>query len=126
MNGIRRGFKLISSCASIDESSYFVLNGVNQADQIVDFTQARTRSICRAIDPNLTLAGDRAFVFIADPVHYIGSWAGTVWQTIPAPRNDIVTLNVSIDESPAPEMQIYMSHPYQFNPYQLTASDFIL
>ena len=35
--------------------------------------------------------------------------------------NGIATLNVSVDANHDAEMQIYMSHPYQF-----TASDFIL
>jgi len=43
-----------------------------------------------------------------------------VWQTTNS-QTGIVTINVSIDGDAAPEMQIYMSHPYQF-----TASDFIL
>jgi hypothetical protein len=42
-----------------------------------------------------------------------------VWQTTAA--NGIVTINVSIDGDADAEMQIYMSHPYQF-----TANDFIL
>jgi Ca2+-binding RTX toxin-like protein len=107
--------------SSVSDSVNITLNGVGQLDQIVDFTQGEDKIDLSAIDPNLTLAGDQAFVFIADPAHYIGSWAGTVWQTIPDPRTGNVVLNISIDESPAPEMQIYMSHPYQF-----TAGDFIL
>ena len=43
-----------------------------------------------------------------------------VWQTTNS-RNGIATINVSVDGDPAAEMQIYMSHPYQF-----TASDFLL
>ena len=35
--------------------------------------------------------------------------------------NGIATINVSVDGDAAPEMQIYMSHPYQF-----TVNDFIL
>jgi hypothetical protein len=42
-----------------------------------------------------------------------------VWQTTGA--NGVATINVSIDGDAAPEIQINMSHPYQF-----TATDFIL
>ena len=72
-----------------------------------------------AIDANRAPEGNQAFVFIADPAHYTGDWTGVVWQTTAA--NCIATLNVSIDGDNAAEMQIYMSHPYQF-----TAGDFIL
>jgi hypothetical protein len=44
----------------------------------------------------------------------------TVWQTND-PGNGVAIINVSVDGDAAPEMQIDMSHPYQF-----TASDFIL
>jgi len=43
-----------------------------------------------------------------------------VWQTN-NPGNGVAIINISVDGDTAPEMQIYMSHPYQF-----TASDFIL
>jgi hypothetical protein len=88
-------------------------------DQIADFTQGQDKIDLSTIDANPALAGDQAFTFIADPAHYTGDWTGVVWQTTAA--NGIATINVSIDGDAAPEMQIYMSHPYQ-----LTASDFIL
>jgi Ca2+-binding RTX toxin-like protein len=104
----------------LSESKNGTLNGALQMDTISDFTQGQDKIDLSAIDTNSTVAGDQAFTFIADPTHYIGSWAGTVWATADA-RTGIITLNISIDESPAAEMQIYMSHPYTF-----TASDFIL
>ena len=73
-----------------------------------------------AIDANGAPEGDQAFVFIADPAHYTGDWTGVVWQTT-NPQNGIAMINVSIDGDADAEMQIYMSHPYQF-----TAGDFIL
>jgi serralysin len=97
-----------------------VINGVNQLDQIADFTQGQDKIDLSAIDANPTLAGDQAFTFITDPAHYTGDWTGVVWETV-NPQNGIATINVSINGDAAPEMQIYMSHPYQF-----TASDFIL
>jgi Ca2+-binding RTX toxin-like protein len=106
---------------AVEESQYIVVDGINQADQIVDFTQGEDKIDLSAIDANILLAGDQAFTFVADPAHYTGDWTGVVWATTPDPRNGIITLNVSIDGSPTPEMQIYMSHPYQF-----TAGDFIL
>jgi serralysin len=105
--------------AAIEESQNILINGVSQLDQISDFTQGQDKIDLSLIDANPTLDGDEAFTFIADPAHYTGSWTGVVWQTTAA--NGIVTLNVSIDGDADPEMQIYMSHPYQF-----TASDFIL
>jgi hypothetical protein len=104
----------------VRESQNITLDGALQLDQIVDFTQGDDKIDLSAIDANINLSGNQAFVFIADPTHYIGSWAGAVWATADA-RTGIVTLNISIDESPAAEMQIYMSHPYSF-----TAADFIL
>jgi Ca2+-binding RTX toxin-like protein len=106
---------------AVEESQNVLINGVNQLDQIVDFTLGQDKIDLSAIDANPTLDGDQAFTFIADPAHYTGDWTGVVWQTILDPRNGIATLNVSIDGDAAAEMQIYMSHPYQF-----TANDFIL
>jgi Ca2+-binding RTX toxin-like protein len=103
-----------------EESQNIVINGANQLDQIADFTQGQDKIDLSAIDANPTLAGDQAFTFIADPAHYTGDWTGVVWETTDA-RTGIATINVSTDGDSAPEMQIYMSHPYQ-----LTASDFIL
>ncbi len=105
---------------AVEESQNVTINGVNQLDQIVDFTQGQDKIDLSQIDANPLLDGDQAFTFIADPAHYTGDWTGVVWQTT-NPVNGIVTINVSIDGDAAPEMQIYMSHPYQF-----TASDFIL
>jgi Ca2+-binding RTX toxin-like protein len=105
---------------SVEDSQNVLLDGVNQLDQIADFTQGQDKIDLSAIDANPALAGDQAFTFVADPAHYIGDWTGTVWQTTD-PRSGFVTLNISVDGSPAAEMQIYMSHPYQF-----TAADFIL
>jgi Ca2+-binding RTX toxin-like protein len=104
---------------AVEESQNIAINGANQLDQIADFTQGQDKIDLSAIDANPTLDGDQAFTFITDPAHYTGDWTGVVWQTTAA--NGIVTLNVSIDGDAAPEMTIYMSHPYQ-----LTASDFIL
>jgi Ca2+-binding RTX toxin-like protein len=105
---------------AVQESQNVVINGVSQLDQIVDFTQGQDKIDLSAIDANPNLAGDQAFTFISDPAHYTGDWTGVVWETV-NPQNGIATINVSINGDPAPEMQIYMSHPYQF-----TASDFIL
>jgi Ca2+-binding RTX toxin-like protein len=105
---------------AVEESQNVTINGVNQLDQINDFTQGQDKIDLSGIDANPLLDGDQAFTFIADPAHYAGDWTGAVWQTTDA-RTGIVTINVSIDGDTAPEMQIYMSHPYQF-----TASDFIL
>src|SRR5262249_59939952 len=104
---------------AVEESQNRVVGGLNQLDQIVDFTQGQDRIDLSEIDANPTLAGDQAFTFIADPANYHGDWTGTVWQTTAA--NGIATINVSIDGDAAPEMQIYMSHAYTF-----TANDFIL
>ena len=104
---------------AVEESQNLTINGVSQLDQISDFTQGQDKIDLSAIDANPALDGDQAFTFIADPAHYTGDWTGVVWQTTAA--NGIVTVNVSIDGDATPEMQIYMSHPYQ-----LTASDFIL
>jgi hypothetical protein len=95
------------------------VNGANQLDTIVDFTQGEDKIDLSAIDANPAVDGDQAFTFIADPAHYTGDWTGTVWETTAA--NGIATINVSTDATPGAEMQIYMSHPYQFH-----ASDFIL
>jgi Ca2+-binding RTX toxin-like protein len=105
---------------SVQESQNVVVDGALQLDQISDFTQGQDKIDLSAIDANPMLAGDQAFVFIADPAHHIGDWTGTVWQTAD-PRTGNITLNVSVDASPASEMQIYMSYPYVF-----TAADFIL
>jgi Ca2+-binding RTX toxin-like protein len=105
---------------AVEESQNILINGVSQQDQIADFTQGQDKIDLSAIDANPTLAGDQAFTFISDPAHYTGDWTGVVWETTDA-KTGIVTLNVSINGDAAPEMQIYMSHPYQ-----LTASDFIL
>jgi len=102
---------------AVEESQNILINGVSQQDQIADFTQGQDKIDLSAIDANPALAGDQAFTFIADPTHYTGDWTGVVWQTTAA--NGIVTINVSIDGDADPEMQIYMSHPYQF-----TANDF--
>jgi Ca2+-binding RTX toxin-like protein len=104
---------------AVKESQNVIINGVSQMDVIADFTQGQDKIDLSAIDANPTLAGNQAFTFIADPAHYTGDWTGVVWQTTAA--NGIVTINVSIDGDADPEMQIYMSHPYQF-----TASDFVL
>jgi Ca2+-binding RTX toxin-like protein len=104
---------------AVEESQNILINGVSQLDQISDFTQGQDKIDLSLIDANPNLAGDQAFTFIADPAHYTGDWTGVVWQTTAA--NGIVTVNVSTDGDATPEMQIYMSHPYQ-----LTASDFIL
>jgi Ca2+-binding RTX toxin-like protein len=104
---------------AVEESRNVIINGVSQMDVIADFTQGQDKIDLSAIDANPTLVGNQAFTFIADPAHYTGSWTGVVWQTTAA--DGTVTINVSIDGDNAPEMQIYMSHPYQF-----TASDFIL
>jgi Ca2+-binding RTX toxin-like protein len=105
---------------AVEESQNVTINGVNQLDQIVDFTQGQDKIDLSGMDANPLLDGDQAFTFIADPAHYTGDWTGVVWQTTNS-QTGIATINVSIDGDAAPEMQIYMSHPYQF-----AASDFIL
>src|SRR4029453_6114653 len=105
--------------STVEESQNVTINGKSQLDQISDFTQGQDKIDLSGIDANPTLDGDQAFTFIADPTHYTGDWTGVVWQTTAA--NGIVTINVSIDGDADAEMQIYMSHPYQF-----TANDFIL
>jgi Ca2+-binding RTX toxin-like protein len=105
---------------SVEESQNIVINGVSQLDQIADFTQGQDKIDLFSIDANPALAGDQAFVFITDPAHYTGDWTGVVWQTT-NPQTGITTINVSVDGDADAEMQIYMSHPYQF-----TANDFIL
>ena len=105
--------------SAVEQSQNVTINGVSQRDQISDFTQGQDKIDLSLIDANPELDGDQAFTFIADPAHYTGNWTGVVWQTTAA--NGIVTVNVSIDGDADPEMQIYMSHPYQ-----LTANDFIL
>src|SRR5262249_37319852 len=59
---------------AVEESQAIVINGVNQLDQIVDFTQGQDKIDLSAIDANPTLDGDQAFVFVADPAHYTGDW----------------------------------------------------
>jgi Ca2+-binding RTX toxin-like protein len=105
---------------AIEESQNVVINGANQLDQIVDFVQGQDKIDLSAIDSDPGLAGDQAFVFIADPAHYTGNWTGALWQTT-NPQTGIAIINVSIDGDADAEMQIYMSNPYQF-----TANDFIL
>jgi Ca2+-binding RTX toxin-like protein len=80
---------------TVEDSQNIVVNGVSQQDQIADFTQGQDKIDLSAIDANPALAGDQAFVFIADPAHYTGDWTGVVWQTTGA--NGIATINVSID-----------------------------
>jgi Ca2+-binding RTX toxin-like protein len=104
---------------AVEESQNVLINGVNQLDQINDFTQGQDKIDLYGIDANPALAGAQHLTFISDPAHYTGDWTGVVWQTTAA--NGIATINVSIDGDAAPEMQINMSHAYQF-----TASDFIL
>jgi Ca2+-binding RTX toxin-like protein len=105
---------------AVEESQSVLINGVLQHDQINDFTQGQDKIDLSGIDANPTLDGDQAFTFITDPAHYTGDWTGVVWQTTD-PRSGVATINVSIDGDADAEMQIYMSHPYQF-----TANDFIL
>ena len=105
--------------AAVSESQNQLSSGTQQ-DTIVDFTQGQDRIDLSLIDANVSLAGDQAFTFLADPAHYTGDWSGLVWQTTDS-RTGIATLNVSIDADPGADMQIYMSHPYTF-----TANDFIL
>jgi Ca2+-binding RTX toxin-like protein len=105
---------------AVEESQSVLINGVLQHDQINDFTQGQDKIDLSGIDANPTLDGDQAFTFITDPAHYTGDWTGVVWQTTD-PRSGATTINASIDGDADPEMQIYMSHPYQF-----TANDFIL
>jgi len=106
---------------AVEESQNVLINGANQRDQISDFTQGEDKIDLSAIDakPTFTSPGDQAFTFISDPAHYTGDWTGVVWQTTGA--NGVATINISIDGDDTPEMQINMTHPYQF-----TANDFIL
>jgi Ca2+-binding RTX toxin-like protein len=105
---------------AVEESQNVIINGVSQMDVIADFTQGQDKIDLSAIDANPTLAGNQAFTFIADLANYTGNWTGVVWQTTDS-QTGITTINVSIDGDADPEMQIYMSQPYQ-----LTANDFIL
>src|SRR5262245_37410774 len=105
---------------ALAQSQNVMIDGVSQLDQIADFAQGQDKIDLSHIDANGTLAGNQAFVFIADPAHYTGDWTGAVWQTT-NPQNGIATINVSVDGDADAEMQIDMSHPYQF-----TANDFIL
>jgi hypothetical protein len=62
----------------VANSHAVMVEGVNRLDQIVAFTQGRGQDRSLAINTIDALAGDQAFVFIADPVHYRGSWTGVV------------------------------------------------
>jgi len=105
---------------AIEDSQNVVVNGVNQQDQIADFTLGQDKIDLSRIDANGAVDGDQAFTFLADPARHSGDWTGLVWQTV-NPQNGIATINVSTDGDAAAEMQIYMSHAYTF-----TAGDFIL
>jgi Ca2+-binding RTX toxin-like protein len=104
---------------AIEDSQNILINGVLQQDQIVDFTRGEDKIDLSAIDADPGLAGDQAFVFIADPAHYTGNWTGVVGQMTWA--DGTASIALSTDADPECELIIYMSHPYQF-----TASDFIL
>ena len=106
--------------AAVEVSQERLSFGVQQEDQIADFTQGQDKIDLSLIDANPSLAGDQAFTFLADPAHYSGDWTGKVWETTNA-QTGIATINVSINADASAEMQIYMGHPYTF-----TASDFIL
>jgi Ca2+-binding RTX toxin-like protein len=119
---------------SVEESSGAVVNGVQQIDDISDFTQGQDKIDLSAIDANGTLAGDQAFTFLETPPpsnvdvdHPAGTddpapitdWTGLVWSETDS--NGHTTIFVSTDADADPEMQIYMPQAVQ-----LHASDFIL
>jgi hypothetical protein len=62
----------------VANSHAVMVEGVNRLDQIVDFTQGADKIDLSATDTIDAFAGDQAFVFIADPVHYSGSRTGVV------------------------------------------------
>jgi hypothetical protein len=105
---------------SVEESQNAVFDGISQLDQIVDFAQGQDMMDLSTIDANGILAGDQAFLFLADPGGHAGDWAGYVWA-IANPQSGYTSLNVSIDADVEAEMQIYMSRAYIFTP-----DDFIL
>jgi Ca2+-binding RTX toxin-like protein len=113
------GADIFQFSSILDSQNRVSWGGASQLDQVVDFTQGDDKIDLSVIDANELIDGDQAFTFVADPAHYTGDWTGVVWQTTAA--NGIATINVSVDGDPDAEMQIYMSHPYQF-----TANDFIL
>ena len=106
--------------AAVEVSQERLSFGVQQEDQIADFTQGQDKIDLSTINANGVLAGDQAFTFLADPAYYTGDWTGVVWQTTDS-HSGIATINVSVNADASAEMQIFMSHPYTF-----TASDFII
>jgi serralysin len=106
--------------SDVEESQNVVVNGANQLDQIVDFTQGQDKIDLSDIDGNDVLDGDQAFTFLADPGNHTGDWSGFVWATANA-QSGFAMINVSTDGDAEAEMQIYMSHAYTFTP-----GDFIL
>ncbi len=76
---------------AVEESQNIAINGVSQLDQIADFTQGEDKIDLSFIDANGALAGDQAFVFLADPANHTGDWTGVVWQTTNA-RSGITTI----------------------------------
>jgi hypothetical protein len=102
---------------AIEDSQNILINGVLQQDQIIDFAQGEDKIDLSAIDANPLLAGDQAFVFVADPAHYTGDWTGVLTQITWA--DGTASICVSTDADPECELIIYMSNPYQF-----TANDF--
>jgi len=119
---------------AVEESSGAVVNGVQQIDDITDFTQGEDKIDLSAIDANGTLAGDQAFTFLDAPPpsnvdvdHPAGSddpvpitdWTGLVWSEIDSSGH--TTIFVSTDADADPEMQIYTPQATHFH-----ASDFIL
>jgi Ca2+-binding RTX toxin-like protein len=119
---------------AVEESSGAVVNGVQQIDDITDFTQGQDKIDLSAIDANGALAGDQAFTFLETPPpsnvdvdHPAGSddpvpitdWTGLVWSEIDGSGH--TTIFVSTDADADPEMQIYTPQATHFH-----ASDFIL
>jgi Ca2+-binding RTX toxin-like protein len=119
---------------AVEESSGAVVNGVQQIDDITDFTQGQDKIDLSAIDANGTLAGDQAFTFLDTPPpsdidvdHPAGTddpvpitdWTGLVWSV--SDGNGHTTIFVSTDADADAEMQIYMPQTIQ-----LHSSDFIL
>lgn len=97
-----------------------MVDGVNQLDQISDFTRGQDKIDLSRIDADDAVAGDQVFIYLADPANDNGDWTGLAWETV-NPRNGIPAITISADGDAEPEMQIYMSHAYTF-----TAGDFIL
>jgi Ca2+-binding RTX toxin-like protein len=105
--------------SSVEESSGAVVNGVQQIDDITDFTQGQDKIDLSAIDANGTLTGNQAFTFLDNPASHTGAWTGFVWTVNDGNGHTIILASTDADADP--EMQIYLPQVIQ-----LHASDFVL